>query len=90
MRHCILSFACLAIAAVAVAEEGFRRFAALGLQVQITKLDVRIAKPTTPEKLVRQAEIYRQALGHIPYARVHRADLRGAELDALVEEIGRV
>ena len=41
--------------------DNFRRFGELGLEVQITELDVRILKPATPENLAHQAEIY-QAL----------------------------
>ena len=42
--------------------ENFRRFNALGLEVAITELDVRVIKPATPEKLAHEAEIYRQML----------------------------
>lgn len=36
------------------------RLAALGLEVHITELDLRIDKPVTPEKLERQAQAYRE------------------------------
>ncbi|PZF91828.1 1,4-beta-xylanase [Micromonospora deserti] len=39
-----------------------RRFADLGLSVAVTELDVRIALPATPQKLERQAAVYRQVL----------------------------
>ncbi|NUM45134.1 MAG: endo-1,4-beta-xylanase [Anaerolineales bacterium] len=42
--------------------ENFRRFNALGLEVAITEMDVRIWKPATPEKLEHEAEIYRNML----------------------------
>jgi len=35
------------------------RLAALGLEIHITELDVRIDNPVTPEKLERQAQAYR-------------------------------
>ena len=38
--------------------ENFRRFGELGLEVQITELDIRILKPVKPENLAHQAEIY--------------------------------
>lgn len=39
-----------------------RRFAQLGVSVAITELDVRVALPATPQKLERQATLYRQVL----------------------------
>ncbi len=39
------------------------RLAALGLEVHVTELDVRIRKPATAEKLDAQARIYRDILG---------------------------
>ncbi len=36
------------------------RLAALGLEIQITELDVGIPRPTTPEKLTEQARVYRE------------------------------
>jgi endo-1,4-beta-xylanase len=39
-----------------------RRFAALGVDVAVTELDVRIILPTTLEKLTAQAAAYRQAI----------------------------
>ncbi|MBQ1052829.1 endo-1,4-beta-xylanase [Micromonospora sp. C51] len=39
-----------------------RRFAELGVAVAITELDVRVELPATPEKLKRQAAVYRQVL----------------------------
>ena len=38
------------------------RLAALGLEVHITEMDVRIPEPVTPEKLEAQARIYRDVL----------------------------
>jgi endo-1,4-beta-xylanase len=40
----------------------FARFNALGLEVAITEMDVRVWKPATPEKLEHEAEIFRQML----------------------------
>lgn len=42
--------------------ENFRRFNALGLEVAITEIDVRILKPATEENLIGEAELYRQML----------------------------
>jgi len=42
--------------------EAFRKLAELGLQAQITEMDVRIDGEATPEHLARQAELYRRAL----------------------------
>lgn len=42
--------------------ENFRRFNALGLEVAITELDIRVPKPATPEALQHEAEIYRAML----------------------------
>lgn len=39
--------------------ENIRRFRELGLQVEITEMDVRIPLPASNEELLRQAEIYR-------------------------------
>lgn len=39
--------------------DNIKRFGDLGLEVQITELDVRIAIPTTPAKLTAQANVYR-------------------------------
>ncbi|MFG3710308.1 endo-1,4-beta-xylanase [Micromonospora sp. NPDC049460] len=38
------------------------RFAQLGVSVAITELDVRVPLPATPERLARQATLYRQVL----------------------------
>lgn len=38
------------------------RLGALGLQVHITEMDVRVKQPTTPQDLEKQAEIYRSML----------------------------
>jgi endo-1,4-beta-xylanase len=38
--------------------DNLRRFAALGVDVAITELDVRIPEPVTAEKLARQADLY--------------------------------
>jgi endo-1,4-beta-xylanase len=40
--------------------ENFRRYAELGLEVQITELDVRIEEPVTQEGLDAQAAVYRE------------------------------
>lgn len=40
----------------------FDRFAALGLRIQITELDIRIPLPATPEKLETQASNYRDVV----------------------------
>jgi endo-1,4-beta-xylanase len=42
--------------------ENLQRFAALGLDIAITEMDVRMTEPVTPEKLQRQAAIYSEAL----------------------------
>ncbi|GAB4581559.1 MAG: endo-1,4-beta-xylanase [Anaerolineales bacterium] len=42
--------------------ENFRRFNALGLEVAITEMDVRIPKPATPEALAHEAEMYQAML----------------------------
>jgi endo-1,4-beta-xylanase len=39
-----------------------KRFAALGLEIAITELDVRMELPVTPEKLATQAEYYSRAV----------------------------
>ncbi|MEU5720703.1 endo-1,4-beta-xylanase [Micromonospora sp. NPDC047738] len=39
-----------------------RRFAALGVVVAVTELDVRLKLPATPEKLVSQASLYQRVL----------------------------
>jgi endo-1,4-beta-xylanase len=39
--------------------QNFERFAALGLKIQITELDIRVALPPTPQSLQTQAENYR-------------------------------
>jgi endo-1,4-beta-xylanase len=41
----------------------FARFAALGLKIHITELDVRIRQPATEEQFILQAEIYRDVVG---------------------------
>jgi endo-1,4-beta-xylanase len=38
----------------------FARFAALGLKIHITELDVRVRQPTTPDQLLQQAADYRR------------------------------
>ncbi|SCE68258.1 endo-1,4-beta-xylanase [Micromonospora mirobrigensis] len=40
-----------------------RRFAALGVAVAVTELDVRVPQPVTPEKLASQALMYQYVLG---------------------------
>ena len=55
--------------------ENFRRFGDLGLEVQITELDVRLKEPVTPEELSHQAEIYRM---------VFEACLSAANCDTVV------
>jgi endo-1,4-beta-xylanase len=42
--------------------DNLARFAALGLDVAVTELDARMPEPATPERLVRQAEVYGQAI----------------------------
>ncbi|GIE78111.1 beta-xylanase [Actinoplanes philippinensis] len=42
--------------------ENLRRFAALGLDVAITEVDVRLILPPTAAKLKKQAEVYRRTL----------------------------
>ena len=39
-----------------------KRLAALGLEIHVTELDVGVSPPLTPEKLERQADVYRQYL----------------------------
>jgi endo-1,4-beta-xylanase len=46
----------------AVLSASMDRFAALGLEVQLTELDIRIPNPATPEKLDAQAEEYRRTV----------------------------
>lgn len=43
--------------------DNLRRFAALGVDVAITELDVRIPEPVTAEKLARQADLYGEVVG---------------------------
>ncbi|HEY7126751.1 MAG TPA: endo-1,4-beta-xylanase [Ktedonobacterales bacterium] len=43
-------------------KENFQRFAALGLQLDITEMDVRMALPATPETLAAQANVYAQLM----------------------------
>jgi endo-1,4-beta-xylanase len=43
--------------------KSLERLAALGLEIHITELDVRIELPVTDEKLQQQAEVYRRYLG---------------------------
>lgn len=45
-----------------VLERNFARYAALGLKVHITELDVRVQQPATAESLARQAEGYRRVV----------------------------
>ena len=42
--------------------ENFKRYADLGLQVQITELDVRIEEPVTTDDLATQARLYREIM----------------------------
>jgi endo-1,4-beta-xylanase len=42
--------------------QNLQRFADLGLALFVTEMDVRIQLPATPDKLARQAEIYRNVL----------------------------
>jgi endo-1,4-beta-xylanase len=42
--------------------QNLQRFADLGLAVFVTEMDVRIPLPATPDKLARQAEVYRNVL----------------------------
>lgn len=44
-------------------KQNMARYAALGLEVQITEVDVRIADPVTPAKLADQADIFAQLTG---------------------------
>lgn len=43
-------------------KENFQRFAALGLQVDITEMDVRMFVPATPDQLAAQASVYAQLM----------------------------
>ncbi len=43
-------------------QENFQRFAALGLQIAITEMDVRMTLPATSETLAAQANVYAQLL----------------------------
>jgi endo-1,4-beta-xylanase len=43
-------------------KENFQRFAALGLEVAVTEMDVRITLPTTPDQLATQENVYAQLL----------------------------
>jgi endo-1,4-beta-xylanase len=43
-------------------KENFQRFAALGLQVSITEMDVRMFVPATPEQLAAQASVYAELM----------------------------
>jgi endo-1,4-beta-xylanase len=43
-------------------QENLQRFAALGLDVAITEMDVRITLPTTPDLLTAQASVYAQLM----------------------------
>ena len=42
--------------------ENFRRYAGLGLQVQVTELDVRLPEPITQADLNAQAAVYREIM----------------------------
>jgi endo-1,4-beta-xylanase len=43
-------------------KENFQRFAALGLDIDITEMDVRLALPATSDKLATQAKVYAQLM----------------------------
>ena len=43
-------------------EDNFKRFAALGLKISITELDIRIKEPVDAEKLQQQKENYKQIM----------------------------
>ncbi|HLV99315.1 MAG TPA: endo-1,4-beta-xylanase [Ktedonobacterales bacterium] len=43
-------------------QENFERFAALGLDVDITEMDVRMFVPATPDQLAAQASVYAQLM----------------------------
>jgi endo-1,4-beta-xylanase len=43
-------------------QENFQRFAALGLDIDITEMDVRMILPATPDKLAGQASVYAQLM----------------------------
>ena len=55
-------FACDKYPAPAEFAANMSRFTALGLEVQITELDLRIEKPVTDEKRVQQARAYRDII----------------------------
>ncbi len=47
---------------IASVAENFARFAALGLKIQITEMDIRLQTPSTPTTLATQAQNYRDIL----------------------------
>jgi endo-1,4-beta-xylanase len=44
-------------------EPNMNRLAALGLEIHVTEMDVRVALPATEETLLAQAETYRDVIG---------------------------
>ena len=44
-------------------EQNMNRLAALGLEIHVTEMDVRVAQPASEEKLLAQAETYRDVVG---------------------------
>jgi endo-1,4-beta-xylanase len=44
-------------------KQNMRRLAELGLEIHVTEMDVRVALPATEEKLLAQAETYREVVG---------------------------